>query len=125
MIVHTAVQEPIDANRLNASLKATQETHRNMMILHCRQSWGESGMTIGHGPTPITADRMMKHGEGPAEQLDITPLEPKQHTPKTTTARQLKMDSTQKEKDNIFIVYANKIAIRYNSLIVTNRDMCP
>jgi len=41
----------------------------------------------------------MKHGEGPAEQQEITPLEPKQHTPHTTTARQLKMDSTQKKKD--------------------------
>jgi len=55
-IVHTAVQEPIDANRLNASLKATQETHCNMMILLCRQSWEESEMIIGHGVTPITAD---------------------------------------------------------------------
>ena len=45
-LVHTAVQEPIDANRLNASLQATQETHRNMMILHCRRSWEESEMTI-------------------------------------------------------------------------------
>jgi len=26
-LVHTAAQEPIDANRLNASLKATQESH--------------------------------------------------------------------------------------------------
>jgi len=97
-LVHTAAQEPIDANRLNASLKATQETHCNMMILHCRQSWEESEMTIGHGPTPTTADRTMQHGEGPAEQQKITPLEPKQHTTRTATARQLKMDSTQDEK---------------------------
>jgi len=34
-LVHTAVQEPIDANRLNASLKAIQESHRNMMVQHC------------------------------------------------------------------------------------------
>jgi len=37
-IVHTTVQEPMDDNRLSACLKATQETHCNMMILHCRQS---------------------------------------------------------------------------------------
>ena len=27
MLVHIAAQEPIDANRLNASLNATQESH--------------------------------------------------------------------------------------------------
>jgi len=97
-IVHTAVQEPIDANRLNVSLKATQETHRNMMILHCRQSWEESEMTIGHGPPPITADRTTQHDEGPSVQQEITSLEPKQHTTRTTIARQLKMNSTQNEK---------------------------
>jgi len=91
----------MDADRLNASLKSTQETYCNMLILHCRQSCEESEMTIGHGPTPITADWMMKHGEGPADQEEITPLEPKQHTPKTTTAHQLEMDSTQKEKDTV------------------------
>ena len=85
-------------NRLSASLKATQETHRNMMILHCRQSWEESETTIGHGPPPTTADRTKPYGEGPAEQQGITPLEPKQHTTRTTTARQLKMDSSQNEK---------------------------
>jgi len=66
-IVRTAVQEPMDDNRLSASLKATQETHCNMMILHCRQSWEESEMTIGHGPPPTTAARTMQYGEGPAE----------------------------------------------------------
>jgi len=69
-----------------------------MMILHCRQSWEESEMTIGHGPPPTTADQTMQYGEGPAEQQEITPLEPKQHTTRTTTARQLKMDSSQNEK---------------------------
>jgi len=54
-IVHTAVQEPMDDNELSASLKATQETHCNMMILHCRQRWEESEMTIGYGPPPTTA----------------------------------------------------------------------
>jgi len=70
-----------------------------MMVQHFRQSWEESEMTIGHGPTPTTADLTIKHGEGPVEQQEITPLGPKQQTPKITAARQLKMDSTQKEKD--------------------------
>jgi len=47
------VQEPIDANRLNATLKATQESHGNIMVQHYLQSWEESEIPIGHGPTPI------------------------------------------------------------------------
>jgi len=88
----------MDDNRLSASIEATQETHRNMIFLHCRQSWEESEMTIGHGPPPTMANRTMQYGEGPAEQQEITPLEPIQHTTRTITARQLKMDSSQNEK---------------------------
>jgi len=98
-IVHTAVQEPMDDNELSTSLKAIQETHRNMMILHCRQSWEESEMTIGHDPPPTTAPPLTHQGEGPAEQREITPLGPTTHTTRTTTARQLKMESSQ--HDNI------------------------
>jgi len=43
-----------------ASLKATQETHRNMMILHCLQSWEESEMIIGYGPPPTKAALTMQ-----------------------------------------------------------------
>jgi len=46
---------PMDDNRLSASLKATQETHRNMMILHCRQSWEESELIFDYGPSPTKA----------------------------------------------------------------------
>jgi len=53
MIVHTTVQEPIDDNELSASLKATQETHHNMMILYCLQSWEESAMTISYAPLQL------------------------------------------------------------------------
>jgi len=56
-------------------------------------------VTIGHGTTPTTADPTVENGKGPAEQQETTPLGPKQQTPKTTAARQLKMESTQKEKD--------------------------
>ena len=51
-MVHTKVQEPMDDNSLSALLKAKQETHRTMMILHCRQSWEESETIIGYGPPP-------------------------------------------------------------------------
>jgi len=84
----------MDDNRLSASLKVTQKTHRNVLFLHCRQSWEESEMTIGHGPPLITAARTRQYGEGPAEQQEITPLEPKHFTTRTATARQLKMDSS-------------------------------
>jgi len=36
----------MDDNSLSALLKANQETHRNMMILHYRQSWEESELII-------------------------------------------------------------------------------
>jgi len=60
-IVHTTVQEPMDDNRLSASLKATQETHCNMTILHCRQNWGESEMIIGYGPPPTKTALTIQH----------------------------------------------------------------
>jgi len=88
----------MDDNQLSASLKATQETHRNMMILHCRQSWEESEMIIGYGPPPTTAAPTTQYGEGPAEQREITPLGPTTHTTRIITARQLKMDSSQNDK---------------------------
>ena len=98
-IVHTNEQEPIYDNRLSASLKGTQETHRNMMIRHCRQTWEESEMTIGYGPPPTTVAPTMQYGEGPSEQRKITPLGPTTHTTRIKTARKLKMDSSQ--NDNI------------------------
>jgi len=83
----------MDDNELSASLKATQEIHRNMMIQDCRQSWEESEMIIGYGLPPTTAPPMMQQGEGPAGQQEITPLGPTTHTTRPITARQLKMDS--------------------------------
>ena len=59
-IFHTVVQEPMADNRLSAFLQATQETHRNIMILHCRQYWEESEMIIGYGPPPTKAALTMQ-----------------------------------------------------------------
>jgi len=98
MMVHTGVQEPMDDNEFSASLKATQETHRNMMILHCRQSWEESGMTISYDPPPTAAAPTTQQGEGLAEQREIPPLGPTTHITYVTSARQLMMDSPQKSK---------------------------
>jgi len=89
----------MDDNELSASLKAIQETHRNMMIQHCRQSWEESEATIGYGPPPTTAPTLTHQGEGPVKQREIAPLGLSTHTTRTTTARQLKMESPQ--QDNI------------------------
>jgi len=97
MLVHTAVQEPIDANRLNASLKATQESHRSMLVHRCLQSWVESEITIGHGPTPIAEGLTEENLKETSEQEETTPHAPNQQTLKTNTvARQLLRDSTQK-----------------------------
>jgi len=65
------------------------------MIQHCRQSWEESETTIGHGPSPTTAPPLTHQGEGPAKQREITPLGLTTHTTRTTTTRQLKMESSQ------------------------------
>jgi len=70
-----------------------------MMIQHCRQSWEESETTIGYGPPPTTAPPLTHQGEGPAKQREITPLGLTTHTTRTTTAHQLKMESS--PHDNI------------------------
>ena len=67
-IAHTVVQEPMDDTRLSASLKAKQETHRNMMILHCRQCWAESQILIGYGPPPTQAALTMQHATKDLQQ---------------------------------------------------------
>ena len=65
---------------------------------HCLQSWEESEIPIGHGPTPIAEGLTEENWKGTSEQQETTPRAPKQQTPKTNTAaRQLLMDSTQKE----------------------------
>jgi len=89
----------MDDNELSASLKAIQETHRNLMIQHCRQSWEQSETTIGYGPPPTTPPPLTHQGEGPAKQREIAPLGFSTHTTRTTTARQLKIKSPQ--QDNI------------------------
>jgi len=96
--VHTAAQDPMDANRLNASLKATQESYRNILIKHCLQSWEESEITIRHGPPPISEGLATDNQRETPEQTATTPYEPNQQTFKTNTAaRQLQMDDTPKE----------------------------
>jgi len=85
----------MDNNELSASLKTIQETHRNMMIQHCRQSWEESETTIAYGPPPTTATPLTHQGDGPAKQREIAPLGLSTHTTRTTTARQLKMENPQ------------------------------
>jgi len=88
----------MDANRLNASLKATQESYRNILILHCLQSWEESEITIRHGPPPISEGLATDNQRETPEQTATTPYEPNQQTFKTNTAaRQLQMDDTPKE----------------------------
>jgi len=59
-IVHTAVQEPMEDNRLSAFLRAAQETLRNMMILHYHQCWEESEIIVGYGPPPTLAALTMQ-----------------------------------------------------------------
>jgi len=66
-VVHTAVQGPMDDNGFCACLKATQETHRNMMIIHCRQCWEESEM-IGYAPPPTQAALTMQHATKDLQQ---------------------------------------------------------
>ena len=68
-LIHRAEQEPMDANRLNASLKATQELHRSIMIQHCLRSWSE--IPIGHGPSPVMEGRMEEKREETSEQVTI------------------------------------------------------
>jgi len=97
-IVYTNVQEPVDDNSLSTLLKANQETHRNMMILHCRQSWEESEFIIGYGLPTTTATPTRHHDDGPAEQGKITPFGPTTLTTRIATARQLKMDSLLNDK---------------------------
>jgi len=87
----------MDDNELSAFLKAIQETHRNMMILHCRQSWEEFEMTIGYGSPSTTAAPVRHSGEGPAEHREISPLGLTAHTTLTTTARQLTVDGSQND----------------------------
>jgi len=102
-MVHTKVQEPMDDNSLSALLKANQETHRTMMILHCRQSWEKSETIIGYAPPPTAATQTRHHADGPAEQGEstrfgpTTSVGPTPFGPTLTTriaaARQLKMDN--------------------------------
>jgi len=58
----------MDYNSLSASLKATQETHRNMMILHCHLSWEESEMIISYGPSPTKTALTMQHATKDLQQ---------------------------------------------------------
>jgi len=69
----------MDDNRLSASLKATQETYRNMMILHCCQSWEESKMIIGYGSPPTKDALTMQHATKDLQQN----LEQSQHKEKS------------------------------------------
>jgi len=72
------------------------------MVQHCLQSWEESKITIGHGPTPIAeglTEENQRETSETSEQKATTPHAPNQQTLKTNTAaRQLLMDDTQKEE---------------------------
>ena len=97
-LVHTSAQEPINANKLNASLKANQESYQNMMVHHCLKSWEESEITIGHGPPPMSEGPTTENRKETPEQELTTPQEPNQQTYKSkTAARQLQMDDMPKE----------------------------
>ena len=106
-VVHTGTQETMDDNELSASLKAIQETHRNMMIQHCRQSWEESDMTIGYGPPPTAAPPLTHRSAGPTKQNETAPHALPTPPTSTTTARKLKMEGPQlditpaKERDPV------------------------
>ena len=99
-LVHSGIQETLDEDDRSASLKAIQETHRIMMIHHCRQSWEDSERIIGFG-LPLKAATETPHrntglnkqtGIGPgtsfiapttnatARQLDMEPLDRKLHS---------------------------------------------
>jgi len=67
-LIHTAEQEPIDANIFNASLKATQELHRSMMTQHCLRSWEDFELQIGHRPSPVMAERTEEKREDTSKQ---------------------------------------------------------
>ena len=58
----------MDDNRFSAFLKATQGSHRNMMILHCRQCWEESEMISGYGFPPTQAALTMQHATKDLQQ---------------------------------------------------------
>jgi len=97
----------MDENELSASLKAIQETHRNMMIQHCRQSWEESETTIGYGPPPTAAPQLTHRSVGPTKQNETAPRALPTPSTRTTTAHKLKMESPQlditpaKERDPV------------------------
>ena len=107
-MVHTKVQEPMDGNSLSALLKAKQETHRTMIILHCRQSWEASKTIIGYGHPPTTAIQTRHPDDGPAEQGESTSFGPTTSvgqtpfgptlTTRSVTARQLQMDNLMDHK---------------------------
>ena len=83
-LVHTAAQDSVHANRLNASLKATQEVHRNKMAQHCLQSWEESELTMDHGPPPKLA---VETRENRMELLAQEQTTPQEHNRRTHTTR--------------------------------------
>jgi len=97
-VIHTAAQEPIHANRLNALLKATQESHWNMMVQDCLQSWEESEIQIGHDTTPIAEGLAQEKLKETSEQMETTPHAPNKPLKTNTAACLLLMDSTQKEE---------------------------
>jgi len=70
MLVHTADQEPFDANKHNALLKATQESYHSMLALHCLQSWEASQITVGYGPVPPTEEKQEENVTKSSEQED-------------------------------------------------------
>jgi len=91
-IVHTAPQDPAaDANRLNAALKATQESHRKQLAQLCLQSWEESGLTVDHGPPPKPATETRAERTVPPSRESLTPQGHIREKATRPTARKLVM----------------------------------
>ena len=94
-LVHSEAQETLGDNERSASLKAIQETHRIMMIQHCKESWEESKRIIAYAPPPTAATQTTHHSAGPTQQAEKGPGAPLTTSIPTSTARKLDMETLQ------------------------------
>jgi len=92
-LVHTADQEPFGANKLNALLKATQESYSSMLALHYLQSWEASQITIDYGPIPPTEEKQEENVTKSSEQEE-TQVTNRQIPQPNTEADTLPKDTT-------------------------------
>jgi len=96
-IVHSGTQETLDEDERSASLKAIQETHRIMMMQHCRQSWEETDSIIGFGLPPKAASETPHQNIGLNQQTGIGPGAPSTLPTTTIAARKLDMELLEHE----------------------------